>query len=98
LLTLRKCETIGRMAHKKGSKGLAGGYGGYRARYRWDDDRTRPVESETQRAARQRLIDAFLARGGRIQRYPPQSARGLPPALTRELGLDVGDALELLPA
>lgn len=85
------------MAHKKGSKGLAGGYGGYGRRYRWDDDRTRPVESETQRAARQRLIDAFIARGGRIQRYPLACARGLAPALTREMGLDQGDALELLP-
>lgn len=97
MLTLRKCETIGRMAHKKGSKGLAGGYGGYRHRYSWDDDRTRPLESEQSRRERQRRVDAFIARGGTVKRYPLQCARGLPPALTRELGLDVGDALELLP-
>jgi hypothetical protein len=83
--------------HRKGSKGVAGGYGGYRRRYRWADDRTRPIESNESRCERQRMVDEFIARGGRIKRYPLALARGLSPAWTRELGLDVGDALELLP-
>lgn len=62
--------------YKKGSKGLAGGYGGYRHRYEWPDDRTRPIESETQRAERARRIADFLRRGGRIKRYPLAVAAG----------------------
>jgi hypothetical protein len=83
--------------HKKGSKGVAGGYGGYRRRYTWPDDRTRPLETDASRQERQRKVDDFLRRGGRIKRYPLALARGLSPVWSRELGLDVGDASELLP-
>lgn len=62
--------------HKKGTKGAAGGYGGYRKRYRWPDDRTTPIESEAQRAERARRIQDFLKRGGTIKRYPLAVAAG----------------------
>lgn len=62
--------------HKKGSKGSAGGYGGWRRRYHWPDDRTRPIESEASREQRARRIQDFLRRGGVIQRYPLAVAAG----------------------
>lgn len=82
--------------HGRGSKGAAGGYGGYSRRYRWRDDRTGPMESARQREERARLIAEFIARGGRIKRFPLACAAGLPPAFTGEMGLDLGDAAELM--
>lgn len=65
-----------RHAHKRGSKGSAGGYGGYRRRYVWPDDRVRPLESEASREARARAIQAYLDRGGRIKRISIAVAKG----------------------
>lgn len=53
--------------HKRGSKGAAGGFGGYRHRVRYKP-RTQPMETQQERDERARRIEAFIKRGGRIQR------------------------------